>query len=253
MPVTSEVSVSSPVVPKASEAPASSGAEVLLGAGDGPECRGRVHRFQGQLTEVWVPRGESSCLPIGAGVELRLDLPGLRGRLTCRSTVEGRTDTGSTSRYELRLPRLGEPGGAVTAALGAVFNRRGSWRVRPEPLAHVPVCLRAPDRPLAVRGPLADISSGGLAVRLDADVEERFADVDRVWVSLQLPETDEPVRLGAAIRSRRLCGRQVRYGLQFDESAGPWASPSLRSILGYVMQRQRDTLRPAAPDPARRS
>jgi hypothetical protein len=181
---------------------------------------------------------------VGGAARLRLRVRGLRRPLEAPVQVQTRADIDDGRNYGCALPEMGEPGGALTAALAALFNRRSNFRVRPVPMSLVPVKLESEQGDLQATGPLADISAGGLSIKVDPEVEEVFADVQRVRVSVNLPDRDGGVQLLASIRSRRLSGRQVRYGLEFELDPER-RQGSARAILGYVMDRQRENLREA--------
>ena len=128
----------------------------------------------------------------------------------------------------------------MTAALCAAFNRRACQRVRPEPLSHPLVMLESADGRKA-RGPMNDISLGGLSMQVAADVERNFASVDNIEVTVHLPAPTAPVRLAARIRSRQLCGTRVRYGLEFEAASG-----NRSAVLDYVLARREECLRRAS-------
>ena len=185
-----------------------------------------------QVAEA-VLEGESSpVLPVGGVAQARLWVRGLGRPLCAVIRVVSRIDAGEQPRYALALPQLGQRGGALTAALCAAFNRRSSQRVRPEPLAAPWVTLQADDG-RGARGPLGDISLGGLSVQVAPEAEALLASADHVTLTVQLPCRPEPVSARASIRSRRLCGSRIRYGLEF-EADGPTRS----AVLDYVRERR---------------
>ncbi len=208
---------------------------------DGTGARARVTDIREKVAVIELGVDEGPVLAVGLTVDANLTVTGLGRPLPAHLRVLWRqTAQGGLRRYGLSLPALGQRGGALTAALCAAFNRRACQRVRPEPLSHPLVTLETTDGRRA-RGPMNDISLGGLSLQVATDVEKDFAGVDDVEVTVHLPSRSAPVRLPARIRSRHLCGTRVRYGLEFEAASG-----NRSAVLDYVLARRQECLRRAS-------
>lgn len=217
--------------------PASRTTRVLeLQLADGGCRSATVDAVRDQVAEAEL---EAEGLAVGSVAEARLWVKGLGRPLSALVRVVWRNESAGGARYGLALPALGHRGGALTAALCAVFNRRSSHRVRPEPLAPPWVVLET-EQGARAGGPLGDISLGGLSLQVGAEAESLLAGVENVRLSVQLPSGPRPVQAMARIRSRRLAGNRVRYGLAFDGGAATRAA-----VLDYVRARREDCLRRA--------
>jgi hypothetical protein len=206
----------------------------------GAALTARVRSVREQVAEVEIAEDGGPVLPVGLIAEASVAVAGLGRPLPAHVRVLWRrTGDDGLRHYGISLPALGQRGGAMTAALCAAFNRRACQRVRPEPLAHPLVKLESVDGKTA-RGPMNDISLGGLSLQVAAEVENDFAAVDALEVTVHLTAAQAPVRLAARIRSRQLCGTRVRYGLEFEAAGG-----NRSAVLDYVLARRDECLRRA--------
>jgi hypothetical protein len=121
------------------------------------------------------------------------------------------------------------------------LNRRASFRVRPH--AGLPIPLSMNVRGRRLEGRLLDVSAGGLAASFRGPLEAPLESGQRVVSWVRFPQQAREVRLpGNVVGAERWRG-ELRCGVVLDKSSGlGW--PSLeRTIVAFVMQRQREELR----------
>ncbi|MHC4447767.1 MAG: PilZ domain-containing protein, partial [Planctomycetota bacterium] len=173
----------------------------------------------------------------------------LDGPLVATAKVIHRCDVDEGDGYDYGLQFIDRDRleGELTPELFRLFNRRGSYRVQPDPTKPVTVTVEVvPDGPRA-HGRMVDISATGIGVHVPAAVEAALVAVSRIRVSFTLPTSDDPLCLEGIIRSRRLIGGEaVRYGILFMLDAGEAGQDQQSAIIDYVRRRQQDRLRAAA-------
>ena len=128
-------------------------------------------------------------------------------------------------------------------ALARLFNRRGAFRVRPDPAAPVSVTLEGFVSKGSVERttvPLVDLSVTGMAVTVGTDFEKAFSGNVDVRVSMELPGYPDDINLGAVIHYRKLLGDGVHYGIGFDPERTANFARQRRAIMDYVVRRYRE-------------
>jgi len=126
-------------------------------------------------------------------------------------------------------------------SLRALFNRRASFRVRPDPDRPVPVTLRA--QGACWSGGLVDISVGGVAGALDAaaaDILESFAGAARA--RFLLPGGLRPIEARVCPHSGRVRDGRSVVGFSFESFSGPRQAAESR-IARYILRRQQEDIR----------
>ena len=188
-------------------------------------------------------------LTVGEQVQLHFTGGQLDAPLVSTAKVMHRCDVdeGGGCNYGLQFMNRDRLEGELTAELFRLFNRRGSYRVQPDPKEPVSVTVQAvPDGPRA-HGRMVDISATGIGVHVPAAMEAALVAVSRIRVSFTLPTSDDPLCLEGIIRSRRLIGGEaVRYGILFMLDAGEAGQNQQSAIMSYVRQRQQGRIRHAA-------
>ncbi len=189
-------------------------------------------------------------LTVGEQVRLHFTGGQLNAPLVATAKVMHRCDVdeGGGCNYGLQFMNRDRFEGELSAELFRLFNRRGSYRVQPDPKEPVSITVQVvPDGPRA-HGRMVDISATGIGVHVPAAMEAALVAVSRIRVSFTLPTSDDPLCLEGIIRSRRLIGGEaLRYGILFMLEAGEAGEDQQSAIISYVRQRQLlDQIRQAA-------
>jgi hypothetical protein len=98
-----------------------------------------------------------------------------------------------------------------------LLNRRRAPRVRLAPSQALPVRLLDVEGEI-LQGSLFDVSTVGLSIQVEADVERELCARSGLRLALRLPGDEQGIELGAVIRRRKLFGTGVLYGLELDEA-----------------------------------
>ena len=195
-----------------------------------------------RLLSLSFPQSAGPVLGVGEETQLTLTFAGLERGVVFSARVTHRADGKNSRRYGFQFTDRGQLEEQVWPALYRFFNRRAIYRVEPAPSHPVEVTLERGADGTSVRVPLVDISAGGMGLRVPADAEAAFAESDRIRVSTRLPGGGEPLNLTAIIRSRRLAGAEIHYGLEFDWQGTENRQRQEDAIIDFVMERQRVTL-----------
>ncbi len=188
--------------------------------------RGFGARFQGKS----IP-----ALDLHEEVTVHIDSSDLAGRLSVAAIVRFVYDESGWCRcgFEFEDPeRLAR---SLKGTLARLFNQRRSRRFKPDPAHAIAATLQAADGP-TVKGQVADLSSGGVAVVVRRDASPGLDTNDPTRVSLQLPGQAAPIELAARVRHYREVGDSLRYGLEFE---GPFSAEFLhtrRAIIAAIVQ-----------------
>jgi len=134
-------------------------------------------------------------------------------------------------------------------------NRREAYRVKLDPLAvgvTMRPCgdpsgsvlrqlmnLRAQGEALAVKGWVYDISCEGICVLLDECETQAFEPGDHLDLTLTLPGSSDPLRVGVHVKHRV----GVRYGLSFGVSSTAQFERMQERVLEFVIREQQRALR----------
>jgi len=134
-------------------------------------------------------------------------------------------------------------------------NQREAYRVELDPLAvrmAMRPCgdpadsilrqlmnLRARGGELPVKGWVYDISYEGVCVLIDDCESQVFEPGDRLDMTLTLPGSSEPLRIGVQVEHRI----GVRYGMSFDASTTTQFDQVQEQVLEFVIREQQEALR----------
>jgi len=189
------------------------------------------------------------ALAIDETVTLNFSSSGLGQPIEIRSKVLSRTETARFRRYACEFVFEAEAQSAAAEDILKLFIQRGGQWVEPVSSRPIEVRMRGgrPDdeeyAALEAWGRLTEVSTVGIGVVTELDVEERFASVDQVEVTFHLPAVDEPLRLHGRIRSRQRQAGHVRYGVLFDADRTFDYDRQQHLILTYMISRQRELTR----------
>ena len=191
----------------------------------------------GQLTQL-AKRGAVVSFPnheapaILLGDRLRMDLRrfdrSTKAPKTRVATVYRRQDGALSRHYALAF------GATPEEPAGSERNRRGAFRVRPDPAAPVQVAVSTPG--WSGSFDLVDISTTGLSVLVDRRAEVATVNHSRVWISLEL--LGKNLRFRGVVHRRRLVSGRPCYGLAFDDLHSPGLERQQDAIARYVLRRQ---------------
>ncbi len=126
-----------------------------------------------------------------------------------------------------------------------LFNQRRTDRIAPDPSHPVPVTLWPYPAGAPVEARLQDISELGAGVIAEVEGESELIDATVVSVAIMLPDARQPVVMMGHVRHRRLDGRGVLYGIEFDKALTRSWERQVEAIERYVVARQRAHLREA--------
>ena len=157
--------------------------------------------------------------------------------------VRFRREEETVRRYGLEFLERDIVEQQLPPALARLFNRRGAFRVRPDPAAPISVTLEGFLSKGSVERTtvdLVDLSVTGMAVTVGTEFEKAFAGNVDVRVSLELPGYPDDINLGAVIHYRKLLGDGVHYGIGFDPERTANFARQRRAIMDYVVRRYRE-------------
>lgn len=146
-------------------------------------------------------------------------------------------------RYGFAFDQSAELEKRLPAGIFGLFNRRGAFRISPDPTKPVEVSVTAPGvRGTKITTLLKDISISGLGFLLEPEAESILGAIEVIEMSFRLPTSDEDFELLGRIRRRELIEKDILYGVQFDDQTEDFARRR-EEISAYVMHRQREELR----------
>lgn len=121
-------------------------------------------------------------------------------------------------------------------ALTSLFNRRGAFRVGPDPLTPIGVTLDCDGH--STKGSILDISLTGISLGVEKTVSRRFEYADQISMTFRLPGQKDVFRMVG--RNVHLVSLQkgVRLGIEFDRKETENIRQQEQAISRYVMQRQ---------------
>ena len=190
------------------------------------------------------PQPAGPVLGVGEETELTLSFAALKRELVVSARVTHRTDEEESRRYGFQFTDRQQLEEQAWPALYRFFNRRATYRVEPASDCPVEVTLERTSGGMSVQVPLLDISAAGMGLRVPAEAESAFAESDRIRVSTSLPGCRDALNLTAIIRSRRLAGAEVHYGLEFDWPGTENRQRQEDAVIDFVMKRQRAAICP---------
>jgi c-di-GMP-binding flagellar brake protein YcgR len=172
---------------------------------------------------------------LGQLVALRFPSLLLNQPLAATARVRHRAEKAGRYRYGLQFTDREQLESRLWSVFRRLFNRRRSVRVAPEYAP--PVEVNGGGVRIAVA--LVDISRQGISVRIPAEKERALARSEHVELSVTLPGGLDSVHLDGIIRSRRLAGSQIDYGIEFDLERSPDAGRQQSLIGSYVTRCRR--------------
>ena len=159
-----------------------------------------------------------------------------------QARIEARSELDDSRRFSLAFPDPAALRDKLTSGLLQIFNQRKAFRV--EMKAATPVEAQVRVEGFEAIGRLQNISEDGVAVLLDAQVEDRLASSVGLTLTFQLPGDDRALVFSAVIRNRCRAEDEskVCYGLRLDPTNSSNFPAQRRCIVDYVMRRQRESL-----------
>jgi len=125
-------------------------------------------------------------------------------------------------------------------ALAEMFNRRGDYRVEPNPEDPIQVTLEA--LPLRVNAWLRDISVVGLSAIIPSNLETVFRKVRKALVSFNLPHLGKKLKFQGRILHRNLTERGVCYGIVFRGEKTRAFQENQQLLAQYIQERKKEIL-----------
>jgi c-di-GMP-binding flagellar brake protein YcgR len=181
---------------------------------------------------------------IAIGEKVQLEFASQQQKILAVSAfVRFRREEETVRRYGLEFLERDIVEKQLPPALARLFNRRGAFRVRPDPGAPISVTLEGFLSQGSVERTtvdLVDLSVTGMAVTVGTEFEKAFAGNVDVRVSMELPGYPDDINLGAVIRYRKLLGDGVHYGIGFDPGRTANFARQRRAIMDYVVRRYRE-------------
>ena len=188
------------------------------------------------------PVGPTPVLAPGARVEVLVNSPQFRDGMTLQARVVACTlkNGGRDYRFRFEQPESLERHGSEE--LFALFNRRGAWR-GVEPSEEDPLFASiylAPDRldddeAHVVR--VQNISTQGMCIIADPDLDDTLQLIESVRVDMELPGVESSLDLIARVRYRCKRGGVVLYGLYFDPVRSENRLDQAEDIFEYMLDR----------------
>ncbi len=205
--------------------------------------------LQGELRDVGlesvtidVPARALSALERGARVTLALN----GGQLPedCLSDVHIETfrEDGGHGRVVLRYVDRDELSRILAKGVGQQFNRRGSFRIEPDPRHPVQVHV-ATSAGETVSMQALDVSGTGVAAAGDEAGAATLSVGKRVNVRLEVPGSPRPLEFVAEVRYHRPEADVLHVGLMFDPDRTRGFATAQDHLIDYIMRRQRELLR----------
>ena len=190
-------------------------------------------------TAVQISLDQDPAFVIGETVTLTLRFE--RGRsVQVEASLRARTDLDGFRCFNFAFLNPSALRAKLPAALLWSFNERDAFRVEPEGL--VPVNLQIVGTGSLTSGRMRDVSVDGFSVLLDDGAAKQLSPGVHVSAEFTLPGHDGPVTFHASIRSRSTLAGSVLIGLRFDRDPSSAFVSQRRTVIDYVMTRQRDWL-----------
>ncbi|MHC4415144.1 MAG: PilZ domain-containing protein [Planctomycetota bacterium] len=171
---------------------------------------------------------------VGETVELGFPSALLNRPLVASARVTYRTDEDRFCRCGFRFTDPGQFERRLWPMFRRLFNRRRAVRIALDPGWPAWITRDA----VRVEAPLVDISTAGVAVSVPPDVEAALASADRIRLCIPLSESGRRLELDGRVRSRRLAGGQIHYGIEFDRNERGASDLEPDAIAAFVTTRQ---------------
>jgi c-di-GMP-binding flagellar brake protein YcgR len=122
----------------------------------------------------------------------------------------------------------------------AIFNRRQTFRVRPNPRSTLTVNLEWEGE--STEGQVLDISLGGMGVQLESQVAKMISESQSMTLSLFLPGFDVPLTISGSacyLKKERDCHR---LGITFSSNRDESFFQKEKAISKFLLARQREMI-----------
>ncbi len=219
--------------------------EVTLSSGGRTLAPGIVVDVTADGAGIRFPLATAPNIAIGEQVELEFASQQQK-ILAVAAFVRFRREEETVRRYGLEFLDRDIVEKQLPPALARLFNRRASFRVRPDPAAPIAVTLEGFVPMGSVERTtvdLVDLSVTGMAVTVGTEFEKAFSGNVDVRVSMELPGYPDDINLGAVIHYRKLLDGGVHYGIGFDPERTANFAKQRRAIMDYVVRRYREEQR----------
>ncbi len=200
-----------------------------------PAVEGQLLSLSASQLSLRFESARAPLLAVGREVGLELSARDADIQLAATAVVEQRIEQPGERVYRLALCSTAELTEFLGPFLNPVDTRRRQVRVEPANLDPIAVDLRPRLSLMSITGQVLNLSSKGLLVQLDAELEQEFVDVERLQVCFELPGADRRVHAWARIRHRSYLGRCVHYGLELE--AADLGGLQLAALMEYIQSR----------------
>jgi c-di-GMP-binding flagellar brake protein YcgR len=226
--------------------------EVSIHVEDRPLMVGRLHDVSAEGAGVVLPNLAGAPLAVGQNAELvlvgRTIVKPLRvSAIVSHHRIEG-TGPEAVQRYGFDFTdKEGFDELLIAQDLHVLFNRRRARRIQPDPEEPIEVHLEDEDRGKSESARVVDLSTGGVGIQVTPKAGPRFAEGERVSVSLRLPGGSEDLRLeGKVLHRSEATGGGTRYGIEFDRVRTPRFAEQQALLARYVDRCLRQLLKAGA-------
>ncbi len=220
--------------------------QVALLGPDGSPTSGRLVDVSASGAGVLFLGPDFPSLAVGQEVDLIFASEKIGTPMTVAAKVQHRTEEQGARRFGFRFLEAQALDTNLPPVMRKFFNRRRTVRVVPDPAQPVRVELRVDPGDTPLEAGLVNLSETGVAIRLEAGLDSRFADTTALWVTLYLPGARRPVSMFGDIRYRRLAGQGIHYGIDFDPETSRDFVRKQGMITKYVLKRELRSLRRSA-------
>ena len=121
-----------------------------------------------------------------------------------------------------------------------IFNRRHTFRVRPNPKSPLSVILQKEGG--YAEGQVIDISLGGIGIQLESPVAETLSEGESIMLSLPIPGHDVPITIQGSIRYLKKERDSHRVGIAFSSIRDESFFEKEKAISRFVLTRQREII-----------
>ena len=209
--------------------------------GESGEASGEVMDLRLSGGTVRIPIAQDPSFFIGESVGFTIDTKAGKGQ--ARATVRSRTELDGFRRFGLSL-EASTLGLELSGVLIRHFEQLRRHRVQPQKAVRVDLKARKQD--IRTTGRMRNVSTSGIAVVIDAEIERVFARIVDVDVEFRLPGNNQALVFCSAIRHRHqqedIDG--VCLGLSFDAGKSPAFAAQQRVIADYILSREADLTSP---------
>jgi c-di-GMP-binding flagellar brake protein YcgR len=213
---------------------------------DGAPFAGRLVDVSASGAGAMFDSADCPKLAVGQSVDLTFSSGDLPAPLTIAATVQHRAEGDGTRRYGFRFLQPQQLDAHLPPEMRQLFNRRRTVRVDIDMFDPMTAALSAKEGDdAAVDAQLHDLSTHGVRVSLETELERRFAETTSVALRIQLDSRLE-LNLVGNIRYRRLVGDRIHYGIEFDADRCQSFRRQQGIIARHVVKRRLKNLRKSA-------